>query len=330
VFLAVVAGCGERLTAPVALGFQAERAFANRREVDVGIRSADGAVLAGTLILPVARGRYPVIVMHFGSDRWRRATYDGSNLQFWIDNGIAVLTYDKRGVGQSQGTCCPWRDPGYFPLLAQDVAAAARVARSHAEVDSTRVGAWGFSQGGWIVPLAAATAPGAIAWMILGSGPTVSVGEQVLYHELTGAAACRPTNRTSAEIEQLLDESGPSGFDPRPVLAALDVPGLWIYGALDLVVPVARSVAILDSLIARGRDFTHVVLPRLNHEWIRDGAICQSSGPGGIGAEHIVSWLWPRLGRPLARASAHSYRAAGSAAASSVRKPATRSITASR
>jgi pimeloyl-ACP methyl ester carboxylesterase len=296
-FLAL--GCHDHTTAPVPLGFGLETVYSNRREVEVGFQSADGAVLSGTLILPLAHAVYPTIVMHFGSNRWTRATYDGSHLAFWIDNGIAVLTYDKRGVGRSQGTCCPWHDPTYFPLLAQDVIAAVRVTKTHPEVDPSLVGGWGFSQGGWIVPLAAATAPGEITWMIIGSGPAVSVGEEELYSQLTGDDKCTPTGLSESEIEAKLDSAGPSGYDPRPILAGLATPGLWIYGGLDTSVPVARSVAVLEGFRAQGRDYTTIVLPRLNHEWILDGAMCQTTGPGGVDGSLISSWLWPYLGRPL-------------------------------
>jgi dienelactone hydrolase len=281
----------------VPLGYGAETVFPDHREVEVGFESTDGAVLSGTLILPRRGGRYPAIVLHFGSDRWTRGTFAGSNLGFWTENDIAVLTYDKRGVGRSQGECCPWRDLGYFHLLGQDVAAAAAIAATHPEVDAPRIGAWGFSQGGWVVPLAAAAAPHLISWMILGSGPAVSLGEELLYSELTGENECRPSGLPADEIERRLEAAGPSGYDPRPVLGELDTPGLWIYGGLDLSVPVARSVAVLDSLRAQGRDYTAVVIPRLNHAWILDGGICQGTGPGGIDGQVIASWLWPRLGR---------------------------------
>jgi dipeptidyl aminopeptidase/acylaminoacyl peptidase len=280
------------------LGFGEEIIYSTHREVEAGFASSDGAVLSGTLLLPVERSkRYATIVMHFGSDRWTRATYAGSNLKFWIDNEIAVFTYDKRGVGRSQGTCCPFRASDFFPQLADDVVAAMRVAKEHPDVDGTKTGAWGFSQGGWIVPLAASRAPNEIAWMIIGSGPAVSLGEELYYSELSGEPQCEVSGLSEAEIERRLDDEGPSGFDPRPVLGRLNTPGYWIYGALDRSIPVHRSVRVLDSLRALGRDFTTVVVPRLNHSWVLDGGICEFTGPGGINGTVIAKWLWPRLGR---------------------------------
>jgi hypothetical protein len=299
-FTALLAGCTTEPTPPVPLGYGEEVQYAERREVEVGFASSDGIVLSGTLLLPIGgTPPYPAIVMHFGSDRWTRATYHGSNLRFWIDNGIAVFTFDKRGVGQSQGVCCPWQDPGYFPLLGADVAAAVRAAKDHPEIDGTSVGAWGFSQGGWIIPLAASLAPGEIAWMIIGSGPAVSLGEELLYSTLSGEDDCLDSGLSDADIDRQLDAQGPSGFDPRPVLGGLVTPGYWIYGGLDRSLPVSRSVRVLDSLRGLGHDFTTRIIPDLNHAWIRNGTICQSSGPGGVDGDVIADWLWPRLGRAL-------------------------------
>jgi hypothetical protein len=50
-----------------------------------------------------------------------------------------------------------------------------------------------------------------------------------------------------------------------------------------------------------------VVIPDLNHVWIRNGGICQLTGPGGVDGILIATWLWPRLGRP-APAAGDVYR----------------------
>jgi hypothetical protein len=61
-------GCGSP-TAPSAIDGN-ERLFASHREIDVTFRSIDGAILAGTLMLPKESGRYPAIRTCLrGSDR---------------------------------------------------------------------------------------------------------------------------------------------------------------------------------------------------------------------------------------------------------------------
>lgn len=282
--------------APVPLGWGEARVFSSHREIDVGFASDDGTVLAGTLLLPAEPGSYPAVVFHFGSNRWTRMTWDEGGPTWWVQNRFAVFTYDKRGVGQSGGECCPWREPDYFPLLGADVLAGVRQARAHAEVRADLVGIWGFSQGGWVVPVAAARGRAEVAFTIIGSGPAVTLDEELLYSALTGEPDCRPSGLSEEEIERRLDEAGPGGFDPRPWLEDMIAPGLWIYGGLDRSVPVARSVANLHDIRDRlAKDFTTVVVPDLNHSWVRNGGICDQEGPGGIEGALIVDWLRARF-----------------------------------
>jgi len=113
-----------------------------------------------------------------------------------------------------------------------------------------------------------------------------------LYSHLTGEDQCRATQRPATEVDSLLTAAGPSLFDPAPHLQAMTRPALWIYGGLDLSIPVARSVqhltAIRDSL---ARPFTIVVIPNLNHSWIVGGGICQRTGPDWDDGQVIVPWF---------------------------------------
>jgi pimeloyl-ACP methyl ester carboxylesterase len=281
---------------PVPLGWREPRVFPTRVEIDLGFQGDDGAILAGTLMLPVQPGPHPAVVFHFGSNRWTRMRWEDGGPVWWIQNGIAVFTYDKRGVGLSQGECCPWRDPDYFPLLGTDVAAAGREVAAHGEIRGDLVGAWGFSQGGWVVPVAAVESGGDLAFTIIGSGPAVTLEEELLYSALTGENDCEASGLSSEEIERQLDEAGPGGFDPGPWLEAMTAPGLWIYGGLDLSVPVDRSVGNLHEIRDRlGKDFVTVVFPDLNHSWVIDGGICQQDGPGGIDGAIVLDWLTARF-----------------------------------
>ncbi len=96
---------------------------------------------------------------------------------------------------------------------------------THAEVHPAGAGLWGFSQGGWIVPLAAAILRDFVAFTVIGSGPTVSLGEELLHRALTGDPDCVPSGLSAAEIERRLDSAGPSGFDPRASLETMTAPG---------------------------------------------------------------------------------------------------------
>lgn len=84
--------------------------------------------------------------------------------------GIGVVTFDRRGEGKSTGDS----SRGRFDLQAED-ALAVREA-----VDAERVGLWGFSQGGWVAPLAAA-ASGRVAFLVLVASTGVTPSEQMMY-----------------------------------------------------------------------------------------------------------------------------------------------------
>ncbi|MBI4502279.1 MAG: prolyl oligopeptidase family serine peptidase [Gemmatimonadetes bacterium] len=181
--------------------------------------------------------------------------------------------------------------------MAGDLLGAIDVLQTHPDLDSSRLGLFGFSQGGWVVPTAAALAPEEVAFMIIGSGPAVTLGEEELYSVLTGDNACAPSGLSEAEIKRRLDEAGPSGFDPVPYLERVATPGLWLYGGRDTSVPVSRSVATLERIRdGLQKDFTITVFPNANHELVDGGTMCESEGPRPGVMEAIFGWLLPHLG----------------------------------
>ena len=106
--------------------------------------------LTGTLIAPSTGGRHPAIVLVHGSGPENRA-YMLPWARFLIRRGVAVLGYDKRGVGESTGD---WNAATYEDL-AGDAVAAVEYLKTRRDIDATNVGLLGISQAGWIMPLAA-------------------------------------------------------------------------------------------------------------------------------------------------------------------------------
>ena len=180
----------------------------------------------------------------------------------FIARGFATLCFDKRGVGQSTGqfiNVSPENSFAVFEDLASDMAAGVAFLRSRPEIDPKRIGLAGVSQAGWIVPIAAAkTQP---AFMLLIVGPTVSIGLEHFYSNIV--------ELTNAPVEDgykaLPSFNGLHGFDPKPVLESLNVPGLWLLGSEDRSIPTPATVAILDQLIASGKPYSHVVFPGFDH-----------------------------------------------------------------
>jgi uncharacterized protein len=140
------------------------------------VRFQNGDVsLAGTLLLPSTRRRYPALVFTHGAGAAVREWFWGFGY-LMAARGFAVLAFDKRGAGQSSGD---WRD-ATFEDLADDAVAAAKFLQARRDIDGRRIGFWGLSQGAWIAPLAAVRFGSAALVMILsGGGLTPAEGELV-------------------------------------------------------------------------------------------------------------------------------------------------------
>jgi pimeloyl-ACP methyl ester carboxylesterase len=260
----VAAGCGgegERESAD----FGATTESGDRNLVSVRFESR-GARLAGTLSFPAREGPHPAVVWVHGSGP---ETRDAASPIFTglLDPRFAVFAYDKRGAGESQGECCPLD----FDLLADDVLAAVDALRSRDEINDDRIGLLALSQGGWIAPLAAAKSE-RVRFAVILSGSAVSVGEEDLYSGLAGDSdtGCTPDN-PPALISRLVMEQKPSRFDPRPTLARLGIPVLWLYGARDMSQPVAKDLVVLRRLRRAGKEFDIVVFQNASHALLRCG-----------------------------------------------------------
>ncbi len=150
----------------------ARRVDIERREV---VRFSNGDVqLAGTLITPAARGPYPAVILVHASGAEDRE-YLLPYARFLIRHGMAVLGYDKRGVGASTGD---WNKAS-FDDLAGDVVAAFGYLKTRPDIRQGQIGMLGWSQAGWVMPLAATRAQD-LAFLISISGAGISGAETTI------------------------------------------------------------------------------------------------------------------------------------------------------
>jgi dienelactone hydrolase len=237
----------------------------------------NGVRLAGRLILPPGKGPFPAVVIVPGSVPAHRDTYDLWAL-FFASRGFAVLTYDKRGVGDSTGRYVRAATDANLRDLAADALAAVAWLRHRADVDSARIGLSGGSQAGWVIALAASQSHN-VRFAALQSGPAMSVGRQLAYGALTKDGAVAPTDE---QIHAALDGVPDSGFDPRAALASLTIPVLWQFGTVDRRMYTPESLADLAAVTASGtHDFTVHVYP--------GGAHSLRSTADGVSAEERTS-----------------------------------------
>ncbi len=115
--------------------------------------------LAGTLTLPQNKGPFPAVVLISGmGPNDRDYGMLGHKLflvvaDYLTQRGIAVLRYDKRGVGKSTGNYSASLTSQDF---ADDVKAAIDYLKTRADIDPQKIGLLGHSEGGMIAQMVAA------------------------------------------------------------------------------------------------------------------------------------------------------------------------------
>ncbi len=237
----------------------------NLKSEVVHFTSADGTNLVGLLTLPATAGPHPAIMSLHGSEPGTKDNFGSQQMSaFMASHGIAVLTYDKRGVGESEGSYVEAASEKNLDLIAQDAIAGVEYLKSRAEVKADRIGLTGFSQAGWVIPLAASQSED-IAYFIILSGPVTSVGHEDLFSTYTNDGESA-NNYSQEVIAKRLDDTPHSGFDSTPIIANLDQLGLWIWGNQDKSLPAFESESNLKEIIAGGKsNFSSVMLVNADH-----------------------------------------------------------------
>ena len=260
----------------------------------VEFAGTDGVVLRGTLSSPRwRRPPYPAVVLVHGSGRLTREHVVGDVRRLvWL--GFAVLAYDKRGVGASSGE---YQHRGgdeadaTLRRLASDAARAFDALAATSVADPERLGFFGASQAGWVIPLAAELTRRPPRFNVILSGPAVSTGVEQYYSDLTGDGTRAPRITDHAEVERLTSSfSGRQGFDPLPVLSASRIPTLWLLGARDESVPTFASVRALDAIRATGNDSHTVLVYATANHGLRD----VHTGRAAPIWDNMMRWLGER------------------------------------
>jgi uncharacterized protein len=237
-------------------------ATTDHRQVDVEFTCV-GASQAGTLYLPADGEGHPAVIWVHGAGEATRLPFDAPIVSGFVREGIAFFSYDKRGVGDSEGECCPG-DYGHFNLLTADVIGAIVAVRGAEGVGPEDVGLIGASQAGWIAPRAAAES-GHVAFTALASAAVLPYEQIAAYADLTGGDGSADPFPSTQEIADTLDGTSWEGVDPRPYLEHMDVPELFLLGDADREIPYAQTVDALDRLKADGASITVASFPGAGH-----------------------------------------------------------------
>jgi pimeloyl-ACP methyl ester carboxylesterase len=230
-------------------------AGAQVREQPIALETPSGS-LAGTLALPAATGRVPVVLLIAGSGPTDRdgngpvAQLRNDSLKLLAaalaDAGFASVRYDKRGIGASRAAG-PTESALRFDTFVDD--AAAWVARLRAEPRFASVSIVGHSEGALVGLLAARR--GGVAGYVSVAGIAQPVGA-ILRTQLAGKLP--PDLAATSETILASLERGQPVSDVPPALASLYRPSVQPFLISELkIVPGAEMAALaIPALIVQG------------------------------------------------------------------------------
>ena len=228
---------------------------------------SEGIILDGTVYRP-KNSQVGVVLVHGSGQETRMNDF----AKLLAKNGITVFTYDKRGVGKSGGIYNGPEvgtnniDSTNLNLLAKDASNA--VNTLHQQNQNIPIGLVSFSQGGWIIPIAASKNP-LVKFMVLFSCPTITTLEQLRFQFYTNGNSDFWKNNTDENAREHL-KNDPDRYqftdtDPKTSLSAVSIPGLWLFGEKDIQIPVKLCIEQLNTFKVQGKPFEYTLFPTLGH-----------------------------------------------------------------
>lgn len=155
--------------------------------------------LTGVLVKPDGVGPFPAVILVHGSGP---ATHDEPafvvHANSFLRQGFAVLSYDKRGSGESTGNL----EISDHDDLAHDVSSAVSYLRTRSEIAPSKIGLLGRSEGGWVGTLAASRDP-QVSFVVMSSGCAVGPYGETLYWTGTSLRAKGVSDRRIEEAVKL-------------------------------------------------------------------------------------------------------------------------------
>lgn len=209
---------------------------------------------------PVGQGPFPAVVVHPEGGHVAREMR-GVVRDLAREGYLAVAAdYRRASHGTYRETLFPWRDP-------RDPLAVWELVRAHPQVDRSRVGLLGFSQGGVFSLLIAAMTGDAVvayypvtdfeAWL----GQADQGGGRGFVFRIIRRGFRRAAGaRTEEDFRLALARAS-----PMRVVESLRAPVLLVHGARDRSAPLAESERLAARLTELGRPVELLALPDAGH-----------------------------------------------------------------
>jgi pimeloyl-ACP methyl ester carboxylesterase len=207
--------------------------------------------------------------------------------QLFLQHGVALLYFDKRGVGLSEGR---WQRTDLYER-ADDARSAVQFLRQQPGIDPDRIGVVGHSQGGSVAQILGHLYGDSLAFIASLAAPTYDT-QRRLTHEYYSMYHCSgepqdialdkaqkkaisdlnwvnafPLTKTWRHLSELSD------FNPAPHLAQLELPSYFTFPELDYFVSAEWGVEALEEATNTSRP-TIQVFPGLDHDFKPTPDVC--------------------------------------------------------
>ncbi len=277
----------------VALGFAIFSEEVSYSEKVVSFKDNDTS-LEGNILLPnKGEGPYPCLIFVNGSQSINRSSFGYFN-PYWQElgkQGYSSFSWDKPGVDNSTGD---WRKQS-MEDRAKEVLAAIEYLKTRDDIDTTRIGVIGFSQAGWVLPIAAEmsedikyiiTISGAVDWISQGNfnAKQLMIDENIKEEEIVEVLEFRKS-RSDFLVEKkpyeqylkLVEDEAPEAYG-EPLsegdwefftlnveanveipLSKVECPVLAIFGGQDAYVDVNESIDVYEKVLEKSGNTNYVI-----------------------------------------------------------------------
>ncbi len=200
--------------------------------------------------------KYPVLLNVYGgpTSQTVTATLQGQLLKQWYaDHGFIVVSSDNRGTPGRDRAWERATKNNFIDIPLQDqVTAITQLGEKFPEMDTTRVGVWGWSFGGYFSAMATMRRP------------------DVFKCGVAGAPVCNFADYDTHYTERYLGlpDKNAEGYKACDVLTYckdLSVPLMIVHGTADDNVYFMHALKMADSLFKSGKQFEFLPLPGFTH-----------------------------------------------------------------
>ena len=221
--------------------------------------------------------------------------------QIFLQHGVALMYFDKRGVGLSEGR---WHRTDLYER-ADDARAAVQFLQKHPDIDPERIGVVGHSQGGTVAIILGHLYGDSLAFIASLAAPTYDTQRRITHEYYNGFLCSSESEEVASDkaakkaisdlnwvntfpiIKTWRHLSELSEFNPAPHLAKLQLPSYFAFAELDYYVSAEWGVNALEQahLITdigqkapgNSANTTIQVFPGLDHDFRSTADVCSGA-----------------------------------------------------